>query len=144
MKIVSISNTLFDKLIKNYIPPKLISQNPRISLNPTTPDYHRQPPRYMMSISFAILPFLRGNSYYPGSEGFCTYYSDDVLDIDYHTTSDSDLLLYNILLSVVPFLITFIMVVVVIVVVVLCCRPKGKFLIILIHCFFIYLLSYYY
>ena len=60
-----------------------------------------------MSAVFAILPFLRGNSYEMGVDGFCTYYAEAVLDIDYDAVSEKDLLLSNIYLSVAPFLLVF-------------------------------------
>ena len=66
----------------------------------------------MISIGFAILPFLNGISYDIGQEGFCTYYADQIFHLNYDTMTNEEIfkytLGYNIVLSVLPFALVFV------------------------------------
>lgn len=69
---------------------------------------------YLISIGFAVLPYLRGTTYLMGQEGFCTYYADQIFYLDYETMTNDQIfkstLGYNIVLSVLPFALMFVMV----------------------------------
>ncbi|KAL5270457.1 hypothetical protein ACHWQZ_G001246 [Mnemiopsis leidyi] len=64
---------------------------------------------YLISIGYAALPYIRGSTYQVGQEGFCTYYPDDVFDINYETVTMKQMLGYSVSLSVAPFAVMFVL-----------------------------------
>ena len=61
-----------------------------------------------------------------GQEGFCTYYPDDVFDINYETVTMKQMLGYSVSLSVAPFAVMFVLLAAGSTVL-LCAKSRGMF-----------------
>ena len=81
-----------------------------------------------------------------GQEGFCTYYADQIFYLDYETMTNDQIfkstLGYNIVLSVLPFALMFVMVAVGIITG-FCAKSQGNFTYFVMECFVISQLSSY-
>ena len=81
-----------------------------------------------------------------GQEGFCTYYADQIFYLDYETMTNDQIfkstLGYNIVLSVLPFALMFVMVAVGIITG-FCAKSQGNLKYFVMECFVISQLSSY-